>query len=79
MKPFTSKHCTQYLTKSSPLNQTEDPAGSKKTQRIRKRIKKNKQKFMDSEIGSKKEERLYEKDMRLTDKLRDSRNKDKKQ
>jgi len=21
MKPFTSKHCTQYLTKSSPLNQ----------------------------------------------------------
>ena len=23
MKPFTSKHCTQYLTKSSPLNQRE--------------------------------------------------------
>ena len=21
MKPFTSKHCTQYLTKESPLNQ----------------------------------------------------------
>ncbi len=23
MKPFTSKHCTQYLTKSSPFNQRE--------------------------------------------------------
>ena len=23
MKPFTSKHCTQYLTKSSPLNQRQ--------------------------------------------------------
>mgnify|MGYP003626113313 CR=1 FL=1 len=22
MKPFTSKHCAQYLTKESPLNQT---------------------------------------------------------
>ena len=24
MKPFTSKHCTQYLTKSSPFNQREE-------------------------------------------------------
>jgi len=78
MKPFTSKHCTP-INYGSPLNQTEDPAGSKKTQRIRKRIQKNKQKWMDSEIGSKRDERLYEKDMRLTDKLRDSKNKDKQQ
>jgi len=78
MKPFTSKHCTP-IHYGSPLNQTEDPAGSKKTQRIRKRIQKNKQKWMDSEIGSKRDERLYEKDMRLTDKLRDSKNKDKQQ
>ena len=26
MKPFTSKHCAQYLTKESPLNQTKDLA-----------------------------------------------------
>ena len=24
MKPFTSKHCTQYLTKSSPFNQLRE-------------------------------------------------------
>jgi hypothetical protein len=29
MKPFTSKHCTQYLTKSSPLNQDISPSTAK--------------------------------------------------
>ena len=29
MKPFTSKHCAQYLTKSSPFNQ-EEPKKIKK-------------------------------------------------
>ena len=29
MKPFTSKHCAQYLTKSSPLNQEEELAEKK--------------------------------------------------
>ena len=29
MKPFTSKHCAQYLTKSSPLNQDISPSTAK--------------------------------------------------
>jgi|TARA_R110000751_G_scaffold123719_1_gene224748 hypothetical protein len=29
MKPFTSKHCAQYLTKSSPFRQEEDLAEKK--------------------------------------------------
>ncbi len=29
MKPFTSKHCMQYLTKESPLNQDISPSTAK--------------------------------------------------
>ena len=43
---------------------------NKKVQRLRKRVMKTRNKFRDSEIGSKKEERLFNKDIRLTDKLR---------
>ena len=35
MKPFTSKYCTQYLTKSSPFNQEDD---KKKIEEINKKI-----------------------------------------
>ena len=41
-----------------------------KVERLRRRVKKTRKKFHDSEIGSKKEERLLNKDIRLTDKLR---------
>lgn len=30
MKPFTSKHCMQYLTKESPFNQSEELAEKSK-------------------------------------------------
>ena len=46
---------------------------NKKVQRLRKRVMKTRNKFRDSEIGSKKEERLFNKDIRLTDKLRDEK------
>ena len=52
----------------------EDP--SKKTQRLRERVQKTRKKHLESEPGSKKDERLYNKDIRLTDKLRASRAKD---
>ena len=43
MKPFTSKHCTQYLTKESPLNQglifkDQDPNDPKVQESIRRMI-----------------------------------------
>ncbi len=37
MKPFTSKHCMQYLTKESPLNQVQDPAQQKLKKEYRKK------------------------------------------
>ena len=43
MKPFTSKHCTQYLTKSSPLNQEE-----KMTQSVKPVKKKEPNKFTNN-------------------------------
>ena len=47
---------------------------AKKVQRLRKRIMKTRDKFRDSEVGSKKEERLFNKDIKLTDKLRAKKN-----
>lgn len=37
MKPFTSKHCTQYLTKSSPLNQGVDNINDSRKKTVIKR------------------------------------------
>ena len=48
----------------------------KKTQRLRKKVRKTNKKFNESEVGSKKEERLINKENRQTDKLRKSRMKD---
>jgi hypothetical protein len=44
MKPFTSKHCTQYLTKSSPLNQglifkDQDPNDPKVKEAVAKGVR----------------------------------------
>ena len=45
MKPFTSKHCTQYLTKSSPLNQglifkDQDPNDPKVKEAVARSVRK---------------------------------------
>ena len=45
MKPFTSKHCTQYLTKESPLNQglifkDQDPNDPKVQEAIARGVRK---------------------------------------
>ena len=45
MKPFTSKHCTQYLTKSSPLNQglifkDQDPNDPKVKEAVAQSVRK---------------------------------------
>jgi len=45
MKPFTSKHCTQYLTKSSPLNQglifkDQDPNDPKVKESVARGVRK---------------------------------------
>ena len=37
MKPFTSKHCTQYLTKSSPFNQNTDKINDSRKKTVIKR------------------------------------------
>lgn len=39
MKPFTSKHCTQYLTKSSPFNQEDDKKKKEKKDNTFKYLK----------------------------------------
>ena len=45
MKPFTSKHCAQYLTKSSPLNQglilkDQDPNDTKVKEAVARSVRK---------------------------------------
>jgi hypothetical protein len=64
---------------NKPVNKItpKGPAqASKKTQRLRKKVRKTKKKFYESEVGSKKEERLTNKENRQTDRLRKSRMKD---
>lgn len=43
MKPFTSKHCMQYLTKSSPFNQKEELTDKDKERKAKKLNKTAKQ------------------------------------
>jgi hypothetical protein len=49
MKPFTSKHCTQYLTKSSPFNKKEELTDKDK-ERKAKKLKKTAKQLADPNI-----------------------------
>jgi L-serine deaminase len=57
MKPFTSKHCEQYLTKSSPFRQEEELA-EKKISRKKYDRKWERAEELDKK-GSKKDEKKW--------------------